>query len=71
MDGHAPAAREVILALLDKYRAWGIEEMADPRVFQLSPFREMGQAVGVSRRFGDAQRLRASLNEMQARLYVQ
>jgi len=69
MDGHAPAAREVILALLDKYRAWGIEEMADPRVFQLSPFREMGQAVGVSRRFGDAQRLRASLNEMQVRLY--
>jgi type I restriction enzyme R subunit len=63
-------AREVILALLDKYRVGGVDELTDPRVFRLSPFREMGQAPGVIRRFGDAQRLQATLQEMQQRLYA-
>ena len=67
---HAPEAREVVLALLDKYRVGGVEEMADPRVFRLSPFREMGQAVGVIRRFGDVGRLQATMREMQGRLYA-
>jgi type I restriction enzyme R subunit len=67
---HTPAARVVILALLDKYRVGGVEEMADPRVFRLSPFREMGQAVGVIRRFGGAEHLQTALREMQQRLYA-
>ncbi len=70
IDRHNPAAREVILALLDKYRVGGVEEMTDPRVFRLSPFREMGKAVGVIRRFGDAERLQTTVREMQERLYA-
>jgi type I restriction enzyme R subunit len=57
VDRHTPAAREVILALLDKYRVGGVEEMIDPRVFRLSPFRETGRAVGVIRRFAGAEQL--------------
>jgi type I restriction enzyme R subunit len=63
-------AREVILALLDKYRLGGVEQLADPRVFRLSPFREMGKAVGVIRRFGDAEHLQTTVQEMQQRLYA-
>jgi type I restriction enzyme R subunit len=63
-------AREVILALLDKYRVDGIEQLADPRVFSLSPFREMGKVVGVIRRFGGSERLQETVREMQRRLYV-
>jgi type I restriction enzyme R subunit len=63
-------AREVILALLDKYRVGGVEEIADPRVFSLSPFREMGQVVGVIQRFGDAEQLKETVREMQRRIYA-
>jgi type I restriction enzyme R subunit len=66
---HDPAAREVVLSLLDKYRVGGVEEMTDPRVFRLSPFREMGRAVGVIRRFGGAEQLQTTVQEMQERLY--
>jgi len=70
LNRYQDEAREVILALLDKYRVGGVEQLADPRVFRLSPFREMGQAPGVIRRFGDAERLQEALSEVQRRLYA-
>jgi type I restriction enzyme R subunit len=63
-------AREVILALLDKYRVGGVEQLADPRVFRTSPFREMGQAPGVIQRFGGTECLQETLDEVQRRLYA-
>jgi type I restriction enzyme R subunit len=69
INRHDPAAREVVLALLDKYRVGGVEEMSDPRVFRLSPFREMGKAVGVIRRFGGLEQLQTTVQEMEQRLY--
>jgi type I restriction enzyme R subunit len=60
----------VILALLDKYRIGGLEQLADPRVFSLSPFREMGKVVGVIRRFGGSERLQETVRKMQRRLYA-
>jgi type I restriction enzyme R subunit len=69
LEGHSAKAREVILALLDKYRLGGISEMASPDIFRLSPFREMGQAPGVIQRFGGTELLRTALGEMQRRLY--
>ena len=45
--------------------------MTDPAVFRVSPFREMGAARGVLRRFGgEPQRFRAAMNELQRRLYA-
>jgi type I restriction enzyme R subunit len=67
---HQVPAREVILALLEKYRAVGIDEISDPRVFRLSPFFEMGQAPGVTRRFGSLSKLQRSLTELQKRIYA-
>jgi type I restriction enzyme R subunit len=69
LDRYREEAREVILALLDKYRIGGVEQLADPRVFRTSPFREMGQAPGVVRRFGGAEQLQELIQEMQQRLY--
>ena len=69
LEKYHPRAREVILALLDKYRLNGVSEMGSPDVFRLSPFREMGQAPGVIKRFGGAEPLRTTLGEMQRRLY--
>ncbi|MBN1815674.1 MAG: carboxypeptidase regulatory-like domain-containing protein, partial [Anaerolineae bacterium] len=70
LDRYQDEAREVILALLDKYRIGGVEQLADPRVFRLSPFREMGQAPGVIERFGDAAQLQEALDQVQRRLYA-
>lgn len=47
-----------------------LEQLSDPRVFRLSPFREMGQAPGVIRRFGGAEGLQEMLDELQQRLYA-
>ena len=69
IEGHDERACEVILALLDKYRLAGVQEMSDPSVFRLSPFREMGQAPGVIRRFGGAEALRRTLQAIQEKLY--
>lgn len=69
LEKHDPQAREVILALLDKYRLGGVAELASADVFRLSPFREMGQAPGIIQRFGGAELLRTALGEMQRRLY--
>ncbi|MFN8439652.1 MAG: DEAD/DEAH box helicase family protein [Caldilineaceae bacterium] len=64
-------AREVVLALIDKYEHGGLKEMTDPTIFRVSPFREMGEVRGVLRRFGgDASRLTATIVELQRRLYA-
>jgi type I restriction enzyme R subunit len=69
MKDFDPRVREIILALLNKYRFAGIQEMTNPAVFRLSPFREMGQAPGVIKRFGSVTALRDTLQEVQKRLY--
>ncbi len=69
MKDFNPQVREIILALLDKYRLAGIQEMTNPAVFRLSPFREIGQAPGVIKRFGSITALRDALQEIQKRLY--
>ena len=65
----APPAQEVILALVEKYRAAGIEEINDARVFRIAPFAEMGQAPGVARRFGSPEKLGEMIEQVQQRIY--
>jgi len=69
LQRYSHEAREVILALLEKYRVGGVEEIADPKVFRLPPFDRMGQIIGVQRRFGGVEGLRQAMREMQRRLY--
>ncbi|MEZ4616431.1 MAG: type I restriction-modification enzyme R subunit C-terminal domain-containing protein [Caldilineaceae bacterium] len=70
LDRQTAEAREVILALLNKYELGGLQEMTNPGVFRVSPFREMGEVRGVINRFGDVQTLRQTLAELQQRLYA-
>ena len=62
-------ARWVILELLEKYRVAGIEEISDPRIFGVSPFREWGGAYRISSWFGGLEALGRAVSEMQERLY--
>ncbi|MBI5446024.1 MAG: DEAD/DEAH box helicase family protein [Deltaproteobacteria bacterium] len=64
-----PKAREVLLALLEKYRLAGVNELASADVFRLSPFREMGLAPGVIKRFGGPDALKVAVSQLQQKLY--
>ncbi len=67
---YAEDARKVILELLDKYRVGGIDQL-EPEVFGVSPFREWGGAVKISRAFGGPEELGRSLQEMRERIYAE
>ena len=71
LQTHDDKAREVIDALLGKYELGGLQQITDPAIFRVSPFRQMGEVRGVIRRFGgDPQRLRQTMDELQRRLYA-
>jgi len=65
-----PEAQEILLALLDKYRVGGIEEISKPEVFRIPPFDKMGFLRGVAKLFGGFDKLRRALDELQRGLYV-
>jgi len=67
---HTENARKVILELLDKYRAGGIEQL-EPEIFGVSPFRDWGGAVKISQAFGGLDALGRSLQEMRQRIYAE
>lgn len=70
LNRHAEDARRVILELLDKYRAGGIDQL-EPEIFGVSPFREWGGAVKISRAFGGPERLGQTMKEMKECIYAE
>jgi len=64
-----PEAREVLLALVDKYRIGGVAELTRPEIFNVPPFDKMGYAPGVVKRFGGPEQFLSAVDELQKRLY--
>jgi type I restriction enzyme R subunit len=62
-------SQEVLLALLDKYRVGGIEEISRPEVFRIPPFDRMGYLRGVAKLFGGFDKLREAIDKVQKGLY--
>jgi type I restriction enzyme R subunit len=69
LSAFGPQAQEVLLALLDKYRIGGIEEISRPEVFRLPPFDKMKYITGIAKLFGGFDNLRKVIDEVQKRLY--
>ncbi len=67
--GFTPEAREVLEALVEKYRLGGITELDKPEVFNVSPFDRMGGIIGVAHRFGGIEELTGVVGELQRRVY--
>jgi len=63
------SAQKVILALLDKYRIGGIEQITRPEVFRTPPFDKMGYLRGVAAVFGGFDKLKSAIEELQRGLY--
>lgn len=69
LSAFGPEAQEVLLALLDKYRVGGIEEITRPEVFRLPPFDKMKYIAGIAKLFGGFEKLKKAIELMQKGLY--
>lgn len=63
-------AREVVHALLERYRLAGIEDIENPMVFELPPFDRLGGIREAERRFGTIDKLKTAIAGMRKRLYI-
>ena len=69
VDALGDRAKEVILALLDKYRVGGVEQITRAEVFRLPPFDKMGYLRGVAEIFGGIDKLKEAINMLERGLY--
>ena len=66
----APAARQILDILLEKYADYGIGEFDQlPRVLQVSPFDNFGSPYEIYQLFGGAEKLLQAVDEIQKFLY--
>lgn len=63
-------AREVVLALLERYRLAGIEDMENPMVFDLPPFDRIGGIREAEQRLGSLEKLKNAITNVRKRLYT-
>jgi type I restriction enzyme R subunit len=63
-------AREILEMLVDKYRVWGIEEIAKPEVFRVRPLSQYGTFMAIVDLFQGLENLRKAVDELQVRLYA-
>lgn len=64
-----PSAREVLLALVEKYRYGGLPGVVDPLIFQLAPFNSNVRTV--AKPFGGISELRKAVDDLVRLLYRQ
>ncbi|GIW54152.1 MAG: type I restriction enzyme EcoAI R protein [Nitrospiraceae bacterium] len=64
-----PEAREILQEILDKYIEHGTAQFKMPDILKVPPIDRHGNVVEIVRKFGDAEALRAALEEMQNLLY--
>ncbi len=69
IDALGDRAREVIIALLDKYRIGGVEQISRAEVFRLPPFDKLGYLRGVAEIFGGMEKLKQAINMLEHGLY--
>jgi len=62
-------AQEVVLSLLDKYRAGGIEQITRPEIFEVPPFDKLGYLRGVAGIFGGMENLKRAISLLERGIY--
>ncbi|NES39710.1 DEAD/DEAH box helicase family protein [Micromonospora sp. PPF5-17] len=69
LERYATEARQVLAALVDKYSAYGPDEL-DAKVLQLPPFRDMGSPAELAARFGGPDKMRDAFDDLGRRLFA-
>ena len=70
LEKYGPEAREVLEALLEKYRALGMEALEDPKTLSTPPLDRFGGPAGIVRRFGSPEAFRRAIVEIEQALYA-
>jgi type I restriction enzyme R subunit len=63
-------AKEVIHALIERYRLAGIDDIESPFVFELPPFDRIGGINEIERRFGTIEKIKEVISGIRNRLYA-
>jgi len=63
-------AKEVVQALIERYRLAGIEDIENPMVFELPPFDRLGGIREAEKRFGTIEKLKTAISGIRKRLYT-
>jgi len=63
------SGKKIILDLLEKYRADGIDSVVDPKVFDIPPFDKMGHVMGVAEKVGGIENLKKIISRIESDLY--
>ena len=69
-DRYGPEARQVLEELLEKYAQHGDAQFLLPDVLRVPPLSRHGTVAEIIDLFGDADKLRAAVTELQAELYA-
>lgn len=67
---YAPAAREVLDYLLDKYAEHGIGQLDDLGVLQVPPLSSLGSPAEIAARFGSPEQLKEAVTKLGEHLYA-
>lgn len=65
-----PEARQILEQILDKYIEAGVTEFKMPDILKLPPLVQHGTPVEISRKFGGAEKLRDTMQNLQSMLYA-
>ena len=63
-------ARDVLNEILNKYEAFGVNELTDPNVLRVPPISKRGNISEIAALFGGVKKLLNALNKMQNLLYM-
>ena len=67
---YGPDARAVLSDLLEKYAEHGTDQFVLPDVLKVPPISRRGQLGDIVRYFGDAEKLRSAVTDLQRMLYA-
>lgn len=68
-EQYSPEARAILNELLDKYAAFGPDELT-PASLRVPPLSDMGSPVELANRFGGAERMRSAISALHNELYA-
>ncbi len=66
---YRPEAGDILRIVLAKYEAGEAKDVSDPELLKVPPLSERGTFMELARPFGDGERVRAALKELQELLY--
>lgn len=67
---YSGVAREVLEALLDKYKDYGIKEIESIEVLKLDPFRQFGKPSRIASAFGGKEGYLEAIKELEREIYM-